>query len=109
MERIVYCFSRSSGSHARRSQQVRSHVQTGPGSQVANDATATDSRADAARLARRRRAGTRVRLAVRGGAGQAGDTDPAGVVADVVAGVVAGAGVAGAAAAAAAAATAAPR
>jgi len=45
----VLFFSRPSGQDARWPKQIRAHVQTGQGEKVADDASATDGRADVAR------------------------------------------------------------
>jgi len=45
----VLFFSRPSGQDARRPKQIRAHVQTGQGEKAADDASATDGRADVAR------------------------------------------------------------
>lgn len=47
----VFC-SRPSGQDARWPKQVRAHVQAGQGEKVADDAPATDGRADVARRCR---------------------------------------------------------
>jgi len=46
---IFLCYSCTSGQDARGSKQVRADVQTGQGEKVADDAAATDGRADVAR------------------------------------------------------------
>jgi hypothetical protein len=46
---MVLYFSRPSGQDARRPEQIRTYVQTGQGEKVADDASATDGRADVAR------------------------------------------------------------
>lgn len=103
----VACFSGASRPHARRPQQVRADVQARPRPQAADDAAAADRRADTARHPRRGRARAGLRhLALRRRARQAGDPDPAGVLADQLARVVARARAARPAAAAAAAAAA---
>lgn len=50
VNKIVFSrYSRTSGQDARRPKQIRAHVQTGQGEKVADDAAATDGRADVAR------------------------------------------------------------
>lgn len=46
---VFMYFSCPSRQNARRSKQIRAHVQTGQGEKVADDAAATDGRADVAR------------------------------------------------------------